>query len=65
MTTYSVPGCTGMPTGQDDLADALYAFGTSSDQLDLQDAQDPSVADFLDRAADRLSTFDPGTRSST
>jgi len=58
VSTYWGSGCSGMPTGQDDLADALYAFGTSSDQLDLRDSQDPSVADFLDRAADRLSTFD-------
>jgi hypothetical protein len=56
--SYGVQGCSGMPTGQDDLADALYAFGTSSDQIDVQDASDPSVADFLDRAADRLGTFD-------
>ena len=59
VSTYG-PSCTGngQPTGQDDLADALYAFGTSSDPIDVQDAQDPSVADFLDRAADRLSGFD-------
>ena len=38
--------------------DALYAFGTDSDKIDLRDPQDPSVADFLERAEDRLSTFD-------
>ena len=51
-------GGTGMPSGQDDLADVLYAFGTSSDKLDVQDASDPSVASFLDRAEGRLSSFD-------
>ena len=56
--SYSVPGCSDMPIGQDDLADALYAFGTDSDKIDVQDPSDPSVAGFLDRAKDRLSTFD-------
>ena len=56
--SYMVQGCSGMPTGQDDLGDALYAFGTDSDKIDVQDPSDPSVADFLDRAEDRLSTFD-------
>lgn len=56
--SYMTPGCSGMPIGQDDLDDVLYAFGTDSDKLDVQDPSDPSVADFLDRAEDRLSTFD-------
>lgn len=59
VSTYG-PSCAGrgMPVGQDDLADALRAFGDSQDQLDLQDSEEPSVSDVLNRAADRLTTFD-------
>ena len=60
VSTYTGPSCAGrgMPIGVDDLHDALRAFGDSSDKLDLQDADDPSVADLFDRAADRLPSFD-------
>ena len=47
-----------MPVGQDDLADALFVIGDSSDEFDLRDSNDPSVADLFDRAADRLGSFD-------
>jgi hypothetical protein len=57
--TYVGPSCAGMPVGQDDLADALRVVGDSQDQFDLQDAQEPSMSHFFNRAADRLATFDP------
>jgi hypothetical protein len=58
--TYGGASCTGrgVPADKDDLADALQAFGDAADQFDLQDSDDPSVAMFFDRAADRLSGFD-------
>ena len=59
VSTYSGPACTNQPTGLGDLADALRVVGDSSDQFDLQDSNNPSMADLFDRAADRLSGFDP------
>lgn len=61
VSTYSGPICSvrlGVPTGLDDLADALAVIGDSSDKFDLQDASKPSMHDFFDRADDRLSGFD-------
>lgn len=60
VSSYNGPSCAsrGVPVGQDDLADALRVVGDSQDQFDLQDAQEPDMSDFFDRAADRLSTFD-------
>jgi hypothetical protein len=61
VSTYSGPSCAnrGVPVGLDDLADALRAVGDSSDQCDLQNSAEPQMPDFFDRAADRLSGFDP------
>jgi len=59
VSTYTGPACTNQPTGLGDLADALRVVGDSSDQFDLQDSDNPSMADLFDRAADRLSGFDP------
>ena len=60
VATYDGPSCAsrGMPVGQDDLADALFVIGDSSDEFDLRDSNDPSVAELFDRAADRLGSFD-------
>ena len=60
VSTYNGPSCggRGMPVNQDDLADALRVIGDSSDKIDLQDSDDPSVADLFDRADDRLAGFD-------
>ena len=55
---YWGAGCSGMPAGQDDLADALRAFGDTQNQYDLQDSQEPSVSDFFYHAAERLPGFD-------
>jgi hypothetical protein len=57
---YTGASCSGrgMPTGLDDLADALQVIGSSSDQFDLQDADDPTMQAFFDRADDRLAGFD-------
>jgi hypothetical protein len=55
---YTGLGCTGMPVGQSDLADALTVIGSSVSQLNLQDPTDPSVSDLFNRAADRLGSFD-------
>jgi hypothetical protein len=57
---YTGASCSGrgMPTGLDDLADALQVIGSSSDQFDLQDADDPTMHAFFDRADDRLAGFD-------
>jgi hypothetical protein len=57
---YTGPSCAGrgVPTGLDDLADALQVIGSSSDQFDLQDADDPTMQAFFDRADDRLAGFD-------
>ena len=60
VSTYGGPPCTGagMPVGLGDLSDALRVIGYSGDQIDLQDSDDPSVAEVFDRAADRLAGFD-------
>jgi hypothetical protein len=55
---YTGPSCSGrgVPSGVDDLADALKVVGDASDQFAAGDA--PSVRKLFDRAADRLSAFD-------
>ncbi len=57
---YTGPSCAGLgvPSNLDDLADALQVIGSSADQFDLQDADDPTLQDFFDRADDRLAGFD-------
>jgi hypothetical protein len=46
----------GVPSGLDDLSDALKVFGDANDQFAAGDA--PSVQKLFDRADDRLSAFD-------
>jgi len=60
VSTYFGPSCAGhsVPAGQGDLADALQVMGDTNDQFDLQDSDDPSMAEFFERAADRLAGFD-------
>jgi hypothetical protein len=57
---YTGPSCStlGVPKGLDDLADALQVIGSASEQFDLQDADDPTMQAFFDRADDRLAGFD-------
>jgi hypothetical protein len=58
VSSYSGPLCSGMPRDLNDLAHALEVVGDSGDMLDLQDSTRPTMADFFDRADDRLDRFD-------
>ena len=60
VSTYGDPSCaaSGRPTGLNSLATALRVIGDTADRIDLQDSDDPSVADVFDRAAERLAGFD-------
>ena len=52
VSAYSGPACSGQPTTLDDLADALYVIGSDMSVSGV------SVASFLGRADNRLSSFD-------
>lgn len=60
-TQWSCAG-NGQPVGQDDLADALQVIGDAQDRMDISTDPNPipplNVYDLLERAADRLSSFD-------
>jgi hypothetical protein len=58
VSTYGGRACAGQPVDKDDLAEALHVFGDAQHQLDLQNSEEPSVSDLLNRAADRLPGFD-------
>jgi hypothetical protein len=57
VSTHYGPPCTGQPVGQDDLNDALRAIGDSVNRLDVG-ALGFGATSFLERAADRLASFD-------
>lgn len=56
-TDYVNPACSGngQPVNQDDLADVMRVIGDANNQMDVGDV---SVEEVMDRAEDRLSTFD-------
>ena len=55
--TYTNPACAGrgQPVGQDDLADLLRVIGDANNQFDVGVV---SAEEIMDRAEDRLATFD-------
>jgi hypothetical protein len=58
VSTWGGAACVGQPVDQDDLADVLQVVGDANDQLDISDDSALTVSAILDRAEDRLASFD-------